>query len=103
MTFQQKPDHEPTYSGVHERLRRTRGKASSHPCVDCGEPASQWSCCPCVDDLRWVLRPCGWVSEPSGRRWVSYSVDLSDYDPRCSKCHRSLDVEFRPCRDEAGA
>ena len=33
----------PTYGARHYRVRTTRGNAASHPCVDCGNPAYDWS------------------------------------------------------------
>ena len=53
-----------SYKGLHDRLVRVRGKASSHTCV-CGEPAHDWA-----------------FDEPEG-----HSTDLSRYAPLCRSCH----------------
>lgn len=90
-----------SYTGVHNRLNRLRGKARDHACVDCGQPAHQWSMCPCIDPdlIQWALRPSGW-SYDKGSRWVAFTTDLDAFDPRCSRCHRALDREFRLTRQE---
>jgi hypothetical protein len=74
---------EPGYQGVHHRLR----KQEMGPCVDCGGPARDWSLrsdTP-ADRLRMHYLP--------GRNWkrVAYSINLSDYEPRCRKCHQQMD------------
>lgn len=57
------------YRAVHARLVQARGKASDHRCVDCDEPAHEWS-----------------YRETSG-----FSTNLEDYSPRCCRCHRAHD------------
>lgn len=64
-----------TYNSVHQRLRRVRGRAAEHPCVDCSGPAYDWS----------LSATPTHVTE-GGR---GYSTDLDDYEPRCRSCHRA--------------
>ena len=68
------------YGALHLRVHKARGKASEYPCVDCGQPAYDWS-------------------RIHGRDGKS----IWDYQPRCRKCHRGLggyDDESQP-RGEA--
>jgi len=58
----------PSYDVWHKRVRQARGPASRYACVDCGEPAQDWSTVnPSSGDVR-------------GR-----------FQPRCRKCHRRYD------------
>lgn len=56
------------YISLHTKLRRTRGSASQHDCVDCGGTAQEWSLPHNANQL-----------------------DLDVYLPRCKKCHRKYD------------
>ncbi len=69
-----------TYYTVHDRLRRTRGKATSLECVQCGERARDWAYQHTSSDEK--------IDPRTGR---VYSEDPSAYDPMCRKCHISLD------------
>ena len=66
------------FSAVHRRLKVTRGRAAQEACVDCDEPASEWSYDHCDPDEQ---------QSPSG----PYSTDLTHYEPRCTACHRKFD------------
>jgi len=58
----------PSYDVWHKRIKKARGPASSFACVDCGEPAQDWSTVnPASDDVQ------------------------SRFQPRCRKCHRYYD------------
>ena len=58
----------PSYDVWHKRIKKARGPASGYACVDCGEPAEDWS-----------------TVHPSSR-------DIRNrFQPRCRKCHRSYD------------
>jgi hypothetical protein len=58
----------PSYHVWHKRVKKTRGPASGYVCVDCGEPAEDWSTAdPASDDVR--VR----------------------FQSRCRKCHRYYD------------
>lgn len=78
---------EPGYRAAHFRLRRTRGPASQHPCIHCGEPAREWS----YDhqDPNELID----VVETHPNVWaiLAYSVDFSHYQSRCNRCHQLLD------------
>jgi len=58
----------PSYDVWHRRLKKARGPASDHLCIDCGGPAEDWS-----------------TAEPG-----SNDVRLR-FQPRCRKCHRRYD------------
>jgi len=59
---------DPSYDVWHHRVTRARGPASGYACVDCGQPAQDWSTVnPFADDVR--VR----------------------FQPRCRKCHRCYD------------
>jgi hypothetical protein len=58
----------PSYDAWHKRVKKARGPASGYPCVDCGEPADDWSTA------------------------NSSSADVRGrFQPRCRKCHRHYD------------
>lgn len=57
--------------GVHAWLWKIKGKASDYKCVDCNKQARDWS-----------------------NKNHSYKRKLSDYEPRCIKCHRQYDIKF---------
>lgn len=57
------------YRGTHQRIVAERGKATEHPCIDCGRQANEWSF--------------------SDRR--GHSPCIEDYAPRCYSCHRRYD------------
>ena len=71
-----------TYRGVHARLERDFGPASQYGCVDCGDPAHDWSYD--NDDPEEL-------SQFLAGRWWIYSLDQSHYAPRCKPCHIRLD------------
>ena len=75
-----------TYQGLHERLRRERGKASAQTCVECPQPAHEWSLDRYeADDL---------IGQ-HGRSLVRYSLDTTRYVPRCRDHHRHHDAVQR--------
>lgn len=68
-----------TYGGMHIRVRKTRGPASEHSCVDCARTASQWS----YDR-----------SDPNERMASEgpYSTNVDHYVARCVPCHKKHDL-----------
>lgn len=60
---------DPAYQAGHRLIRKVRGKAKEHRCVDCGEQAYDWSQRKETD----VMLP-------------------ESYDPRCRSCHQLYDV-----------
>jgi 5-methylcytosine-specific restriction endonuclease McrA len=72
---------EATYMAVHQRLRKQRGSASAHPCVDCGVNARQWSYN--------HKHPAQQIDVSTG---LTYAVDLTAYEPRCASCHKKFDL-----------
>jgi hypothetical protein len=69
----------PTYSGVHQRLRRERGNPSAQTCA-CGKRAQQWAYS--------HIAAVEFHSE-----FGAYSTDLSQYTPMCIKCHKRFDMD----------
>ena len=69
-----------SYGAAHRRVATDRGKASSHPCVDCSGTASHWSYDHSDPD------------EMHTEAGYAYSLDLSRYEPRCVPCHKAFDV-----------
>lgn len=70
---------DPAYRTVHTRVSRARGRASTHPCVDCGGQAQHWS------------YTHGSMREKTSETGQPFSDDLDDYAPRCVKCHTAFD------------
>lgn len=70
----------PSYAAVHDRLRKSRGGAATHACVDCGGQARDWSYMGGAPDEM--------VDPRSG---LTYSTDPDFYEPRCRDCHARLD------------
>jgi hypothetical protein len=71
------------FGSLHKRLRKNRGLASQYSCVDCGEPAAQWS----YDhtDPNEKIAKAG--PHP-------YSTDPNRYHPRCKSCHKKFDLDY---------
>lgn len=82
------------YFAVHRRLLAQRGKASEHPCVDCGEQAQEWSY-----DGGSAGEQVG--TEP-GAEGLKYTTDLTTYSPRCTKCHSDVDGRGKYPRSKGG-
>lgn len=78
------------YIAVHQRIYDKRGKASTYPCVDCGGQAKDWSYNHSgIDEIT--------RDESRGEKTVrlTYSIDLSQYDPRCKSCHWAFDTSVK--------
>jgi hypothetical protein len=72
-----------TYAAAHTRLRKERGKASEHLCVDCGKRAAEWSYIGSASDERVEV-------DRRGKR-LPFSADPKYYAPRCHSCHVLFD------------
>jgi hypothetical protein len=82
----------PTYSGLHQRLDPVRGR-----CVDCGQPAIDWS-------LNRTTPPARLLMDETGRHSnCPYSLDPGDYTPRCHRCHLLYDGRQDSQRGSAGS
>ena len=58
----------PSYDVWHHRVTKARGPASGYACIDCGNPAQDWSTVnPSTDDIQ------------------------ARFQPRCRRCHRYYD------------
>lgn len=71
---------EVSYAAAHDRVRRTRGRASQFQCVDCGQGAAHWS----------LDRDSQHIRFENG---MPYSTDRNDYQPRCVPCHKRYDLD----------
>lgn len=80
-------DDEVTYEAVHMRLRRERGAASTHLCVQCGEQARDWAYQ--HDDPGERIGP---VTSQDGKTYMlSFTANLDAYKPMCILCHVRFD------------
>lgn len=70
----------PEYKKAHDNVRRIRGRASNYSCVDCGGTAREWSLSN-ETDLYGI----------EDKKTYPYSLNIEDYEPRCSKCHGIYD------------
>lgn len=67
------------YGWAHGRVRAARGDAPEHSCVECGQPADEWS----YDHTD---------PEPLfNERGRPYSLDVQRYQARCHSCHTRFD------------
>lgn len=70
----------PTYGTAHYRVRRAKGVASSHTCLDCDDSATQWSYDHADPDE---------MMTPGG---TPYSTKSQHYHARCTPCHGRFDA-----------
>jgi hypothetical protein len=80
------PDRGLTYAKAHRLVQQARGRASTHPCVDCGAQALDWS-------FHGDDEACSDTSVTG----VRYPPDVSSYSPR-SRCHVAHDSAERAGR-----
>lgn len=67
------------YGTVHSWLKRDRGPARNHPCVECGGLAEEWAYVGGAPDERTSELGC------------AYTPDLAYYVAKCVPCHRAAD------------
>lgn len=79
-----------SYTGIHAALKRDRGPASLHACVDCGGTADAWSYDYADPDER--------TAGPKDR-FSPYSLNQDHYQPRCQDCHNRFDLQQRLIRN----
>jgi len=76
-----------SYNGAHQRVRRVKGRASQHACVDGrGRMARHWSYNHQDPKQLWAI--------VTGFE-VPYSTNPDFYEPRCYQCHHSFDKEHK--------
>jgi len=68
-----------SYQAAHRRVVAHFGSAGQHLCVDCGNPATDWS------------YNHGDPDELLTRHDRPYSLKLDYYSPRCRSCHTTFD------------
>lgn len=76
------PD-ELTWSAIHQRVRKTFGKAREYDCVDCGKRAAHWSYNH-QDPNERLDEVAGYV--------IPVGTSIEFYEPRCVPCHKRLDL-----------
>lgn len=76
---------------IHQRIRRKRGSASQHLCIECGGPAHHWAYQHNDPDV---------LTDPRG---YLYSRNEDCYAPMCRRCHQALDGSHNPAAREASA
>lgn len=79
-----------TYADAHWRVKRERGPARAHLCVDCGLPAMHWS----YDHTD--------PAELVEHRYfgpATYSLDVARYESRCASCHARVDRAWQCGRE----
>lgn len=82
---------------AHKRISRALGPASRFVCVQCSEPAHEWSYDGGdPDELTTSDSP---RDEHPG---LAYSLNPDYYSPRCRPCHRRRDLSLVRPRDAAG-
>ena len=76
-----------SYYGAHHRVRYTYGPARNYPCVDCGEPADDWSYIGgCPDEFSGPVRNSNGIT-----CFLHWSGDPKFYVPRCRPDHAAHD------------
>jgi hypothetical protein len=72
------------YGAAHERVERKHGRASTHPCIDCGKRAYHWSYDHQDQDEL--------VSQATYSAGIAYSLKTEHYEARCVACHKTFDL-----------
>ena len=75
-----------SYNAIHLRINRTRGRAATFSCVDCGAPAKAWAY-----NRSGICE----VTAFRGGYKLVYSTDEGQYDPCCGPCHYRRDHPAR--------
>lgn len=75
------------YEAAHDRVRQDLGSIRDHTCITCGKPAAQWA-------LNHE-RAKGHIRYSTEKKYVGlpFSLDPTDYDPRCVRCHKRYDLD----------
>ncbi|MFF4510613.1 hypothetical protein [Streptomyces mirabilis] len=72
-----------SYKMAHKRVATRRGSAKRYECIDCKQPAEEWSYRGGAPDEL--------IGESNRARNLPYSPTPSYYDPRCKACHTAYD------------
>lgn len=84
-----------SYEGMHHKVRREKGKATEHDCVDCGGPAHHWSLSAGAEEI------IAQAAQNKDHR-KKFSRNLDDYEARCRKCHSKYDLANELLRGPMG-
>lgn len=71
-----------TYEAQHQWLKKTRGPARSHRCVECGGRAAHWA---------YDHQDPDELLGPTHGRFLKYSTKAEHYQPMCVRCHWAFD------------
>lgn len=69
-----------SYGSAHRAVRNARGRASEHPCIDCGAQAEHWSYD--HEDPHQIVDD----------QYRTFSLAIEHYAPRCRPCHGQFDT-----------
>lgn len=76
-----------SYSAAHDLVKATKGRASEHACIECGEQAQQWALLPFYP---------GTVRMTHGpNEGKAFHSDPEAYQPMDRICHQRLDAAVR--------
>lgn len=74
------------YGTIHQRLRKTRGRAADLPCVSCTQSADSWA---------YDRHDPDELTEIHRGAKVTFSLKLEHYQPMCDSCHNKMDKGFK--------
>lgn len=72
------------YTAAHDRVRRLKGSASQHSCIECGGQARHWSYDHQDPDEN--------LADVRSANLAAYSDKPAHYQPRCVPCHKQFDL-----------
>lgn len=85
-----------SYQAAHSLVRDARGRAGDLACVDCGDPAAEWShVAECCEHEQWS-RPNR--QGATGDLSAYCPANVMHYEPRCRGCHKRYDEPYRATR-----
>lgn len=73
-----------SYSAMHQRVKKARGKARDHECA-CGAPAAHWS--------YQHGHPSERIGDTGNGTIAAYGTDIWAYRAMCVSCHKKYDLE----------
>lgn len=80
-----------SYKTAHGRVRKARGPASDHRCVDCDGRAQEWSFNPGLTGH--VISGVETDGRTGASRPMDWSADVAAYQARCMACHARFDAD----------
>ena len=77
------------YAASQVRVKKSRGRASTHPCDVCGRSAQDWAYL--HTDPNELTETVPDRNKPGETRTVPFSADPKFYAPMCKSCHVTFD------------